>query len=86
VLPIYSGHLMGHLTAFFLGEDFIPYVYETKYLRVIFNYHLCWDDHASTSCLWYIGHSLDSGDSSFVICAFFLKIEYYPLKALEKSL
>jgi hypothetical protein len=71
VLPIYSGHLIGPLPAFFLGEDFIPYIYETKDLGVIYNYHLSWDDHASTLSK-SMGRSLDSGDSSFVICVFFL--------------
>jgi hypothetical protein len=52
VLSIYRNHLLGPLSALFLGDDddFIPYVFKAKNLGITFSYDLNWGDHVSTIC------------------------------------
>jgi hypothetical protein len=52
VLPIYRNHLLGPLLAFFLYDEFIPYVFQAKNLGVPVSYNLNWGDrdHVSTIC------------------------------------
>jgi hypothetical protein len=55
VLPIYRNHLLGPLPAFFLGDDFIPYVFKANNLGVTFSYTFNWGDHVSTICPKFCG-------------------------------
>jgi hypothetical protein len=57
VLPIYRNHLLGPLSALFLGDDFIPDILKAKNLGVALSYDLNWGDHVST-----MGPSMGLGD------------------------
>jgi hypothetical protein len=73
VLPICRRHLLSPLSALFLDDDFIPYVYKAKNLTVTFSY-----DHVSPICRKVYGALVVLW--RLVVVPFVLPSEFYHLQ------